>query len=101
MKLDLRTFSLSFVTTLQEENVNQNLAKYRNAQRDLEDYEERVELAESQVNKLRAKQRSQVTTSTRVSSVLLDSDFSDLDEFLDRRVSDDDDDSLSALSFSH
>lgn len=103
--LCLQTYSLFFsFSTLQEENVNQNLAKYRNAQRDLEDYEERVELAETQVNKYRAKQRSQVTTSTRVSSVLLDSDFSDLDEFLGRNADSDSDAeefSLSVPTYSH
>ena len=80
--------------------MNQNLAKYRNAQRDLEDYEERVELAETQLNKLRAKQRSQITTSTRVSSVQLNSDFSTLDEFflLNASSSDDDDDAGAAYA---
>ena len=63
--------------------MNQNLAKYRNAQRDLEDYEERVELAETQLNKLRAKARSQTTTSTRVSSVLHPDLFSSEDELSD------------------
>ncbi|XP_011682897.1 myosin-16 isoform X3 [Strongylocentrotus purpuratus] len=67
-KLTIKCKTLKRQLEESEENVNQNLAKYRNAQRDLEDYEERVELAETQVNKYRAKQRSQVTTSTRVSS---------------------------------
>ncbi|WP_411022926.1 hypothetical protein, partial [Salmonella sp. s51228] len=46
-----------------EEQVNINLSKWRRTQTELEDAEERVEISESQLNKLRAKHRSQVTTS--------------------------------------
>ena len=49
----------------QEEQVNINLAKWRRAQTELEDAEERVEIAESQLNKLRSKHRASVTTSSR------------------------------------
>ena len=55
---------------------NLNLQKYRGAQRELEDMEERVEIAETTVNKLRCKHRSNVSsiTTRHVSTVLSDSE---------------------------
>ncbi|NXK43676.1 MYH7 protein, partial [Piprites chloris] len=41
----------------QEEQANTNLAKFRKAQHELDEAEERADIAESQVNKLRAKSR--------------------------------------------
>ena len=41
----------------QEEQSNVNLAKFRKIQHELEEAEERADIAESQVNKLRAKSR--------------------------------------------
>ena len=41
----------------QEEQSNVNLAKFRKLQHELEEAEERADIAESQVNKLRAKSR--------------------------------------------
>ena len=41
----------------QEEQANLNLSKYRKVQHELDDAEERAEIAESQLNKLRAKAR--------------------------------------------
>lgn len=38
-----------------EETANSNLSKYRRLQHELEESEERAEIAESQVNKLRSK----------------------------------------------
>ncbi|KAK2512428.1 hypothetical protein Q9233_016322 [Columba guinea] len=40
-----------------EEQANTNLAKFRKAQHELDEAEERADMAESQVNKLRAKSR--------------------------------------------
>lgn len=42
---------------LQEEQANTHLSKLRKAQHELEEAEERADIAESQVNKLRAKSR--------------------------------------------
>lgn len=42
---------------LQEEQANTHLSKYRKIQHELEEAEERADIAESQVNKLRAKSR--------------------------------------------
>lgn len=42
---------------LQEEQANVHLSKYRKIQHELEEAEERADIAESQVNKLRAKSR--------------------------------------------
>lgn len=41
----------------QEEQSNVNLAKFRKIQHELEEAEERADIAESQVNKLRVKSR--------------------------------------------
>lgn len=42
---------------LQEEQANTNLSKFRKVQHELDEAEERADIAESQVNKLRAKSR--------------------------------------------
>lgn len=42
---------------LQEEQANSNLTKFRKLQHELDEAEERADIAESQVNKLRAKSR--------------------------------------------
>lgn len=42
---------------MQEEQANSNLAKFRKVQHELDEAEERADIAESQVNKLRAKSR--------------------------------------------
>lgn len=42
---------------LQEEQANNNLTKFRKIQHELDEAEERADIAESQVNKLRAKSR--------------------------------------------
>lgn len=55
-------FTLVFlVPGLQEEQVNTNLTKYKKLQHELDDAEERADVAESQVNKLRARTRDQGT----------------------------------------
>lgn len=41
----------------QEEQANSNLTKFRKLQHELDEAEERADIAESQVNKLRAKSR--------------------------------------------
>lgn len=41
----------------QEQQANTNLAKYRKAQHELDDAEERADMAETQANKLRARTR--------------------------------------------
>ncbi len=52
---------------MQEEIAAINLAKYRKVQHELEDAEERADIAENTLSKLRAKNRSSVS-STRVAS---------------------------------
>jgi hypothetical protein len=42
---------------LQEQQASTNLAKYRKAQHELDDAEERADMAETQANKLRARSR--------------------------------------------
>ena len=49
--------SLQFHFYSQEEQSNANLAKFRKLQHELEEAEERADIAESQVNKLRVKSR--------------------------------------------
>lgn len=46
-----------YIFPQQETQANQYLAKYRKQQHELDDAEERAEIAESQVNKLRTKSR--------------------------------------------
>ena len=48
--------SIPFVCP-QEEQANTNLSKFRKVQHELDEAEERADIAESQVNKLRAKSR--------------------------------------------
>ncbi len=60
---------------LQEEQANSNLTKLRKLQHELDEAEERADIAESQVNKMRAKSRdsgSKVSGATKSDiSVLL------------------------------
>lgn len=49
--------SLNFFVVFQEEQANVHLSKCRKIQHELEEAEERADIAESQVNKLRAKTR--------------------------------------------
>lgn len=60
--VDLTGLTLWF----QDEQANAHLTKFRKAQHELEEAEERADIAESQVNKLRAKTRD--FTSSRVGS---------------------------------
>lgn len=48
-------FLIPFVLPFQDEQANTNLSKFRKAQHKLEEAEERADIAESQVNKLRVK----------------------------------------------
>ena len=55
------------IVCLQEEQANSNLTKFRKIQHELDEAEERADIAESQVNKIRAKSRdvgSKVGTQT-------------------------------------
>lgn len=47
------------ITYPQEEQANSNLTKYRKLQHELNDAEERADVAETQVNKLRVRTRDQ------------------------------------------
>ena len=61
-------FIAHFVYTIfQEEIAAINLAKYRKVQHDLEEAEERADMAENTLSKLRAKNRSSVSA-TRTTS---------------------------------
>lgn len=53
----------------QEEVAAINLAKYRKVQHDLEESEERADQAENAISKLRAKQRSSVSSTRSVGPV--------------------------------
>lgn len=46
----------------QEQQANSNLVKYRKVQHELDDAEERADIAETQVNKLRARTREAITS---------------------------------------
>lgn len=48
---------MSISTVFQEEQANVHLSKCRKVQHELEEAEERADIAESQVNKMRAKSR--------------------------------------------
>ena len=54
---------------LQEEIAAINLSKYRKAQSELEDAEERAESSEASLTKLRTKNRSSVSTTRTMKSV--------------------------------
>lgn len=54
---EVENHSASPPKTLQEEQANTNLSKFRKVQHELDEAEERADIAESQVNKLRAKSR--------------------------------------------
>ena len=56
IKLDFPLYSISFLY-LQEEQANTNLSKYRKLQHELDDAEERADMAESALNKMRSKAR--------------------------------------------
>ncbi|XP_010085533.1 PREDICTED: myosin-7-like [Pterocles gutturalis] len=45
-----------------EQQANSNLVKYRKVQHELDDAEERADIAETQVNKLRARTREVITS---------------------------------------
>lgn len=72
LKPDFRSFIfLCSVWILQEEQANTHLGKFRKLQHELDEAEERADIAESQVNKMRAKSRDvgskvRSNTSTRV-----------------------------------
>lgn len=53
----LKHIPLNFKTVSQEEQANVHLSKCRKIQNELEEAEERADIAESQVNKMRAKSR--------------------------------------------
>lgn len=58
LKPNFRSFIISyFVWILQEEQANTHLSKFRKLQHELDEAEERADIAESQVNKMRAKSR--------------------------------------------
>lgn len=49
----------------QEQQANSNLVKYRKVQHELDDAEERADIAETQVNKLRARTREVIVSKVR------------------------------------
>lgn len=61
---------------LQDEQANVHLSKFRKAQHELEEAEERADIAESQVNKLRAKTREVTTKKVSASSHQMPRTFS-------------------------
>ena len=54
---DLHITMTNCLMLLQEEQANTHLSKFRKVQHELEEAEERADIAESQVNKMRAKSR--------------------------------------------
>ncbi|KAJ8036908.1 Myosin heavy chain, striated muscle [Holothuria leucospilota] len=79
-KLNAKVKQLKRMLEEAEEQANANLAKFKRCQTDLEDAEERVEIAESALNKLRTKNRSSIST-TRVTTVYVESDLDSDDEY--------------------
>ncbi|XP_073435871.1 myosin-3-like [Dendrobates tinctorius] len=61
-KLQLKVKSYKRLTEEAEEHSNTHMSKCRRVQHDLEEAEERADIAESQVNKLRLKTRETITT---------------------------------------
>lgn len=58
LKVEIKNlFFCAFFWTLQEEQANTHLSKFRKLQHELDEAEERADIAESQVNKMRAKSR--------------------------------------------
>lgn len=57
-KLQLKVKSYKKAAEEAEEQANNNLVKFRKVQHELDEAEERADMAESQVNKLRAKSRN-------------------------------------------
>ena len=53
---------------LQEEQANSNLSRYRKLQHEMEQAEERADIAESQVNKLRVRTREITVSVERLCS---------------------------------
>ena len=49
--------NLFLINLFQEEQANSHMSKFRKVQHELEEAEERADIAESQVNKLRTKSR--------------------------------------------
>lgn len=56
---------LTLSMALQEQQANSNLVKYRKVQHELDDAEERADIAETQVNKLRARTREVIVSKVR------------------------------------
>lgn len=56
------THPLTLSMPPQEQQANSNLVKYRKVQHELDDAEERADIAETQVNKLRARTREVITS---------------------------------------
>lgn len=67
-----------FLLVFQEEQANAHLSKCRKVQHELEEAEERADIAESQVNKLRAKSRD----SGKVTDIQLNEHWIQLNSFL-------------------
>lgn len=60
LQLQLTIYSMAFlISFLQEDQANTNLSKFRKLQHELDDAEERADMAETQVNKLRVRTRDQ------------------------------------------
>ncbi|XP_071968886.1 myosin-3 [Engystomops pustulosus] len=67
-KLQMKVKSYKRLTEEAEEHSNTHMSKCRRVQHELEEAEERADIAESQVNKLRLKTRETITTKVFVSS---------------------------------
>lgn len=63
----LRSVPHPACTSPQEQQANSNLVKYRKVQHELDDAEERADIAETQVNKLRARTKEVITFKVRPS----------------------------------
>ncbi|XP_073525173.1 paramyosin, short form-like, partial [Phyllobates terribilis] len=61
-KLQLKVKSYKRLTEEAEEHTNTHMSKCRRVQHELEEAEERADIAESQVNKMRLKTRETITT---------------------------------------
>uniref|UniRef100_A0A452IZ32 Myosin heavy chain 7B n=1 Tax=Gopherus agassizii TaxID=38772 RepID=A0A452IZ32_9SAUR len=61
----VKSYKRQFEEAVSEQQANSNLVKYRKVQHELDDAEERADIAETQVNKLRSRTRDVITSKVR------------------------------------
>uniref|UniRef100_A0A8C3I494 Myosin heavy chain n=1 Tax=Chrysemys picta bellii TaxID=8478 RepID=A0A8C3I494_CHRPI len=66
----VKSYKRQFEEAVSEQQANSNLVKYRKVQHELDDAEERADIAETQVNKLRSRTRDVITSKESPSGAL-------------------------------